>query len=536
MPSAKDGRREFMKAVAGAVALTPATLAAAAGQAARPTAAPAPAATSRPAGAPRIRFGVVGLNHGHIYGQVAAVQGGGGELAAFHAPEDDLAAAFQKRFPGAKRAKEEREILEDPALQLVVSASIPSERAPLGMRVMRHGKDFMVDKPGITTLEQLAEVRRVQQETGRIYSIDYSEYFGNRAVVRASELVKAGAIGRVVQTIGLGPHRLNSKTRPEWFWDARYFGGILCDIAAHQAYHFLSFTGCDARRGRRRAGREPAPPGPPRVRGLRRRRVARRLRHGLRARRLVHPGRAADLGRRPADDPGHRRLHRDPHERRRRRPQGRRAPVPGGRQGDPLRRLLRAAAAVRRAAGERRARRGPRPRCRRRSACSRWSWCCRHRRPRERWSSQARPAAPARPAVSRSSNRRSRWRHALAVVSRAARRSRRPAAGIGGAVLAAGFPSIVPSSVFGAHGAEQPHQRRRDRHRPHLARPRPARNLEARAGADHGRVRPRQPPCRGREDAGQRLLREEDGQAVRRRDGPTATTASCSRARTSTPS
>ena len=244
MPSAKDGRREFMKAVAGAVALTPATLAAAAGQAARPTAAPAPAATSRPAGAPRIRFGVVGLNHGHIYGQVAAVQGGGGELAAFHAPEDDLAAAFQKRFPGAKRAKEEREILEDPALQLVVSASIPSERAPLGVRVMRHGKDFMVDKPGITTLEQLAEVRRVQQETGRIYSIDYSEYFGNRAVVRASELVRAGAIGRVVQTIGLGPHRLNSKTRPEWFWDARYFGGILCDIAAHQAFHFLSFTGC----------------------------------------------------------------------------------------------------------------------------------------------------------------------------------------------------------------------------------------------------------------------------------------------------
>jgi predicted dehydrogenase len=37
--------------------------------------------------------------------------------------------------------------------------------------VMQHGKDYMVDKPGITSLEQLADVRRVQKETGRIYSI-----------------------------------------------------------------------------------------------------------------------------------------------------------------------------------------------------------------------------------------------------------------------------------------------------------------------------------------------------------------------------
>ncbi len=73
---------------------------------------------------------------------------------------------------------------------------------------MQHGKDYMADKPGITTLEQLAEVRRVQAETKRIYSIMYSERFENRATVKAGELVKAGAIGRVVQTIGLGPHRM----------------------------------------------------------------------------------------------------------------------------------------------------------------------------------------------------------------------------------------------------------------------------------------------------------------------------------------
>jgi predicted dehydrogenase len=125
----------------------------------------------------------------------------------------------------------------------VVSAAIPDERAPLGVRVMRHGKDYMVDKPGLTTLEQLAEVRRVQKETRRIYSICFGERLQNRAVARAAELVKAGAIGRVLQVVGFGPHRVNPASRPAWFWDKRRFGGILCDIASHQADHFLSFTG-----------------------------------------------------------------------------------------------------------------------------------------------------------------------------------------------------------------------------------------------------------------------------------------------------
>jgi predicted dehydrogenase len=38
---------------------------------------------------------------------------------------------------------------------------------------MRHGKDFLSDKPAITTLEQLAEVRRAVQKTGRIFGIMY---------------------------------------------------------------------------------------------------------------------------------------------------------------------------------------------------------------------------------------------------------------------------------------------------------------------------------------------------------------------------
>lgn len=194
-------------------------------------------------GPPRLKFGVIGLNHGHITGMTDAVMRGGGELAWVYAKEPALLKQYQEKYPTVKVARSEAEVLDDPAVKVVLSASIPSERAPLGIRVMRAGKDFIADKPGITSLDQLAEVRKVQAETRRIYSIVYSERFENRATVKAGELVKAGAIGEVLQTIGLGPHRAGFGGRPEWFFDVANYGGILVDIASHQADQFLYFTG-----------------------------------------------------------------------------------------------------------------------------------------------------------------------------------------------------------------------------------------------------------------------------------------------------
>lgn len=192
---------------------------------------------------PSLRFGVIGLNHGHIYGQVNLLLDAGAKFVSFYAPEADLAATFATHYPQARRAGQPAEILEDESLQLIVSAAIPNERAPLGIAAMQHGKDFMSDKPGFTSLDQLAAARRVQAETGRIYSICFSERFQNPATVKAGELVRAGAIGRVVQTIGLGPHRTNLPSRPDWFFRRAQYGGILTDIASHQVDQFLHFTG-----------------------------------------------------------------------------------------------------------------------------------------------------------------------------------------------------------------------------------------------------------------------------------------------------
>lgn len=192
---------------------------------------------------PKIKIGVIGINHGHIYGMVRSVVRGGAELVSFYSAEDDLAAAFLKAFPNAKRATEEKQVLEDASIQMILSAAIPNERAPIAMRAMLHGKDAMVDKPGITDLKQLKELKKVQQKTGKIFSICYSERFENKASEKAGQLIAEGAIGTVIQTQGMGPHRLNEAARPPWFWDKKYFGGIITDIASHQFDQFLFYTG-----------------------------------------------------------------------------------------------------------------------------------------------------------------------------------------------------------------------------------------------------------------------------------------------------
>ncbi|RDJ19755.1 gfo/Idh/MocA family oxidoreductase [Bosea caraganae] len=192
-----------------------------------------------------LNFAVIGINHDHVNGQIGALRRAGATCAGFYAAEDDLAAAFAAKYPEIPRAADVARLYEDPSIQLIVSAAIPADRAAIAIAAMRHGKDVMLDKPGVTSLAQLAEVRAVQAETRRIVSIMYSEHFEVAATVKAGELVAAGAIGEVVNLIGMGPHRLRKPERPSWFFERERYGGVLTDIASHQCEQFLFFAGAD---------------------------------------------------------------------------------------------------------------------------------------------------------------------------------------------------------------------------------------------------------------------------------------------------
>lgn len=191
-----------------------------------------------------IRFAAIGLDHRHMYEMVGRLLELGNECVGYWTDgEPQPLAGFIKRYPHIPRVADKRRLLEDSTVQLILTAAIPADRAAIAIEAMRAGKDVGTDKPGCTTAEQLAALRRTVAETRRIWSVNYSERFEVAAVTRALELVVAGAIGRVVQTVGLGPHRLNRQLRPAWFFQREYYGGVLCDVGCHQIEQFLTFTG-----------------------------------------------------------------------------------------------------------------------------------------------------------------------------------------------------------------------------------------------------------------------------------------------------
>ncbi|GAA0310400.1 Gfo/Idh/MocA family protein [Kineococcus aurantiacus] len=199
-----------------------------------------------------MRFAAVGLDHAHAFGQIAGLLGQGCELVGLATDDRDaaVARAVAQRWPDVPWSDDPDELLTDPSVDLVVTAAVPDRRGPIAVRALRHGKDVVADKPGCVSLEQLEEVEKAVAESGRFWSVTFSERFEVRSAVKAGELVQAGRIGRVVQTIGLGPHREGDRAhlaggegRPDWFYDRDRTGGILTDIASHQIDQFLFYTG-----------------------------------------------------------------------------------------------------------------------------------------------------------------------------------------------------------------------------------------------------------------------------------------------------
>lgn len=204
----------------------------------------APRGTQRAVCEPgELRFAAVGLDHDHVRGMCNGLTEAGAELALVVDPDPAKVARLCERFPGAEPAGSLQEVLDDPGIGLVACAAIPADRVEIGLAAMAHGKDFFADKPPLTTLEQLARARAAVAASGRKYAVYYSERLHVESAVFAGELVAAGRIGRVIQVLGLGPHRLDAAARPAWHFEPERAGGILCDIGSHQVEQFLYFTG-----------------------------------------------------------------------------------------------------------------------------------------------------------------------------------------------------------------------------------------------------------------------------------------------------
>lgn len=188
-------------------------------------------------------FSAIALDHGHIFGMCNGLVEAGATLKYVYDPDPAKVEAFLKAFPQATAATSEVQVLADADTKLVASAAVTSERCALGLRVMDAGKDYFTDKAPLTTLEQLAQAKAKVAETGKKYMVYYSERLHVEGAIYAGQLIEQGAIGRVLQVVGFGPHRLSPQGRPAWFFEKEKYGGILCDIGSHQIEQYLYYSG-----------------------------------------------------------------------------------------------------------------------------------------------------------------------------------------------------------------------------------------------------------------------------------------------------
>lgn len=189
-----------------------------------------------------VRFAVAGADHLHLFQLVDRLILSGAQPIA-HTDEGGLVDAYESWQQGSRRSTLD-EILADDSIDLLVTAGIPRLRADTALAALAAGRSVLSDKPGVTTVEQLGQIRNaIDGRPGRPWTVLFSERFENRAVSRAVSLARTGGIGAVVQVSSTGPHSLASDRRPDWFWDPDATGGILVDIGSHQFDQFLAIVG-----------------------------------------------------------------------------------------------------------------------------------------------------------------------------------------------------------------------------------------------------------------------------------------------------
>jgi len=187
-------------------------------------------------------FAAAHLDHGHINAQATGLIQAGGVLKYVYDPDAAKVTAFREQFPDVTPVSSLDEILDDDGVHLVAAAAIPCDRGPIGVKVMDGGKDYFTDKAPFTTMGQLEDARAAVTRTGRRFFVYFSERLHNESAYRAGELIHEGAIGRVLQVLGIAPHRLAKPTRPDWFFRKRQYGGIITDIGSHQFEQFLHYA------------------------------------------------------------------------------------------------------------------------------------------------------------------------------------------------------------------------------------------------------------------------------------------------------
>ncbi|MCI0547153.1 MAG: Gfo/Idh/MocA family oxidoreductase [Candidatus Rokubacteria bacterium] len=192
----------------------------------------------------RLRVGVLGLNHDHVWGNLAAMAAGDlGDLAAVAEPDPALRERLERTHGGVATHPAYEALLERRDLDAVLIFADNRASAELGVQALGRGLPVMIEKPMAADVEGADALLAAARGTGLPLMVNWPTAW-RPALRHGLALVRAGAVGEPVQLSHRGGHagpREFGCTPQfcEWLYDPRRngggalvdycgYGGILC--------------------------------------------------------------------------------------------------------------------------------------------------------------------------------------------------------------------------------------------------------------------------------------------------------------------
>ena len=188
-----------------------------------------------------IRVGMLGTQHGHFRGKLAALQASPDyEVAAVCEPDPTALATVKKdsRFAGLPWVAEQA-LLGDPSIQLVVVECKFWEAIPWGQKVIDASKHLHLEKPPGSAIEPFQKLVSDARSKKLLLQMGYV-YRTHKGLNAAFEAADKGWLGDVYLVRGTIDKDLQVERRPNW---ARARGGTFFELASHYVDLMVKFWG-----------------------------------------------------------------------------------------------------------------------------------------------------------------------------------------------------------------------------------------------------------------------------------------------------
>jgi predicted dehydrogenase len=191
----------------------------------------------------KVQVGIIGSGfEADIHAAAFRITPEEAEVAAVASPTEGHAAALAARYGIPRVYRDYREMLRDPAIEMVTITAPNRLHCRMTVEAAEAGKHVVCEKPLAMTLEEADEMIAACRRHG-VLLLYAEELFFTPKYVKAKEMAGQGAFGKVYlvkqSEKHFGPHS-------PWFWDVEQSGGgVFMDMGCHGiafCYWFLDRT------------------------------------------------------------------------------------------------------------------------------------------------------------------------------------------------------------------------------------------------------------------------------------------------------